>query len=127
MRKIELDMIDGIYRLLENPKARAFTRDNTTVRAGETSELPGVTNIGVYLHGNHIADIYAKAGRVILIRVSNAGWGTVTTRSRLNAIIHTYCDPQTHGVYQRDYEQYIMVDGDDFIMEPGRWYTVFEL
>lgn len=127
MRKIERDMINGINRLIENPKTRAFNRGNTAVRVDKISETTPAINVGVYLHGNHIADIYAKAGKVKALRISNAGWGTVTTRSRLNAILDVYCGPRTHKVYQRNYEQYLMVRGDEYEMEPGSWYTVVVL
>ncbi len=58
---------------------RKFSRDNTTVRsfptiAGKMTEL--------YLHGNVIAR--KRGGK---IHLSLAGWGTMTTRERLNTLL----------------------------------------
>ena len=82
MRKIEENMLAAI-------DARAnWKQANTEV------VIDGLDTL-VYLHGNQIACIGRLSGRVGL---SSAGWETVTTKSRLNAIANHF---NVMGVYQR--------------------------
>ena len=55
----------------------------------------------VTLHGNLIAQI-SNFGD---IKLSSCGWQTVTTKSRLNAILDTFLNGI--GVYQKDFIWYI--------------------
>ena len=55
----------------------------------------------VLLHGNHIATIYYNEQR---ITIGSAGWETVTTKSRLNALLHTYVGK---GISQRKFVWYV--------------------
>ena len=93
MRKIEAQMNAAIAG------QRNWSKDNTRV------EVHG-GNTYVYLHGHNIATI-SKWGD---IRLSSCGWETVTTKSRLNAIID--CFVHNIGIYQRDWQWYI--SGRDF-------------
>ena len=70
MRKIEQQMNSAI-----NSKI-TWSKGNTRVdRMGNRSE--------VYLHNNHIATCFDNGD----LQLSSAGWETVTTKSRLNAIL----------------------------------------
>ena len=75
---------------------RKFSRDNTTVRsfptiAGKMTEL--------YLHGNVIAR--KRGGK---IHLSLAGWGTMTTRERLNTLL---CELRSNvRIFQHKHEQF---------------------
>ncbi len=69
MRQIEKRMCAAVR------ERRNWKESNTEVRRVE-----GGT--GVYLHGNNIATFYDNGERFF----SLAGWNTVTTRSRLNAL-----------------------------------------
>ena len=86
MRLIEQQMNNAI-RCNQN-----FQKDNTTV-----------INIGtksfVYLHGNHIATVGDT------LQICDAGWQTVTTKSRLNAL----CNEFAYGcyVFQKNYEWFL--------------------
>ena len=59
----------------------------------------------VYLHGNKIAEVGDN-----FIRLFDGGWRSVTTKSRLNAILRGNGNG-TEGVYQRNHQWYISHDG----------------
>lgn len=85
MRKIEERMVEAIQT------GRSFALNNTRVTAPDNNNQSAV-----YLHGNLICAITWKVhGLGVLLRptysveqviCTMAGWPTVTTRSRLNAI-----------------------------------------
>ena len=94
MRKIEKEMQNALRNKVN------WSKSNTTVfNVNEGNQF-------VTLHGNLIATI-SNFGA---IKLSSCGWQTVTTKSRLNAILDTFL----HGlsVYQKNFEWYI--GGDDF-------------
>ena len=94
MRKIETQMQNALRNRVN------WSSGNTTV----FNDNEG--NQFVTLHGNLIATI-SNFGD---IKLSSCGWQTVTTKSRLNAILDTFL----HGlsVYQKNFEWFI--GGDDF-------------
>ena len=57
----------------------------------------------VYLHGNHIATVGDD-----FVRIFDGGWQSNTTKSRLNAIINRFCNGFTDGVFQKNFEWFIM-------------------
>ena len=90
MRKIEKQMQDAIRNRVEY-----WDGGNTTVETDKEG------NQFVTLHGNLIAQI-SNFGD---IKLSSCGWQTVTTKSRLNAILDTFLSGI--GVYQKDFVWYI--------------------
>ncbi|MFZ9728675.1 MAG: hypothetical protein ACO3CD_06640 [Candidatus Nanopelagicaceae bacterium] len=56
----------------------------------------------VRLHGNKIAEVGDD-----FVRVFDGGWQSVTTKSRLNAIINEFCNAYTDGVFQKQFEWFI--------------------
>jgi hypothetical protein len=76
MRTIERQMNAAI-----TSGARQWKKDNTVVQTGND----GVSR--VFLHGNQIAEVGDT-----WIQIWDGGWQTVTTKSRLNAIL------QAHGI-----------------------------
>ena len=90
MRKIERQMQDAIRNRVEY-----WDGGNTTVETDKEG------NQFVTLHGNLIAQI-SNFGD---IKLSSCGWQTVTTKSRLNAILDTFLNGI--GVYQKDFIWYI--------------------
>ena len=92
MRKIETEMQNTLRNRVNWSKA------NTSVSVDNEG------NQFVTLHGNCIASI-SNFGD---IELSSCGWETVTTKSRLNAILDTFL----HGlhVFQKDFQWFI---GDD--------------
>ena len=92
MRKIESEMQAAIV------ERRNWSKSNTSVSVDSQG------NTFVTLHGNLIASI-SNFGD---IKLSSCGWQTVTTKSRLNAILDTFLSGI--GVFQKQFEWYI---GDD--------------
>jgi len=92
MRKIEEQMNMAI-RARKN-----WAGSNTTVRAYNDS-------IDVYLHGHCIAwlDVINDVWTL-----SSCGWETVTTKSRLNALMHEF---GLGGIFQKNYQWYHSRDG----------------
>ena len=90
MRKIEREMNAAISNNVD------WQKDNTTVTFdAETGESK------VYLHGNHIADVGDN-----YIRLFDGGYQSVTTKSRLNAIL------SEHGeagdcVFQKNFDWFV--------------------
>ncbi len=70
LRTIETKMIAAIRN------GQTWKSDNTMVRFENGAAI-------VFLHGHRIAYVYPDR----TVRVSLAGWNTVTTRSRVNAIL----------------------------------------
>lgn len=68
MRQIEKRMVSAVMN------GRSFKSGNTVVTAD-------TTGVKVFLHGNCIFAVYQGVKRFTL-----AGWNSVTTRSRLNAL-----------------------------------------
>ena len=94
MRKIESEMQAAIV------ERRNWSKSNTSV------SVDSLGNTFVTLHGNLIATISNNGD----MKLSSCGWQTVTTKSRLNAILDVFL----HNVHivQRQFEWYI--DGDCF-------------
>jgi hypothetical protein len=88
MRAIESSMLDAINQ------RRSWKLSNTEVYVGANDEVV------VTLFGNRIATITNK----VLI-VSDAGWQSTTTKSRLNAILSNFNIEAS--VYQKNHEWYI--------------------
>ncbi len=82
MRKIEEAMCDAIA------SGRDWSSSNTSVFTW--GRFPGAR---VFLHGNHIATVTDER-----VEIHDGGWQTVTTKSRLNAILDTFTGA---GVFQR--------------------------
>ena len=103
MRKIETQMNTAIR------SRKDFRSANTEVAnftCGATGRLCSI----VKLHGNKIAEIYNNS--VVLF---DGGWQTVTTKSRLNAILDEFAAGT--GVIQRNYEWFLTYKNlkEDFV------------
>ena len=89
MRKITAEIVDAFMR-------------GDSIRIGNT-RTDGDT---IYLHDNAIAQ---RNGRDV--RITLAGWGTVTTRERLNGLLDVIA-PHL-GAVQRNHEQFIQNTQDN--------------
>jgi len=107
MRKIESLMVQAIK------DGRDWKSSNT-----EVINIRGTAF--VYLHGHHIAS-YTSLDETLSI--SNAGWRTVTTKSRLNAIINEFLDGTKNGIYQKDHCWYVTDHGRDYDFDSSAWYS----
>lgn len=111
MRKIEQEMLDA-----SDDNVAYWKKDNTRV---ETPEDGWSTY--VYLHDNQIADICMKTDTML---ISDCGWQTSTTKSRLNALLQWYTPNGTH-IYQRKHRWYLDYgDGDVIEMKEGAHYLI---
>ena len=89
MRKIERQMQAAIATRTN------WSKSNTSVEV----DSEGFTD--VRLHGNRIAQIEPN-GDIIL---SSCGWDTVTTKSRLNAVLDVFLSGC--GIFQKDFTWYV--------------------
>lgn len=95
MRKIEEQMVAAFRaanQAFSSGRAKSWKNGNTEVRVGSAT-------IAVYLFGHAIFQaVYPEAPSVARYRLefSLAGFNTVTTRSRINALLDAY----TYGDYQ---------------------------
>ena len=91
MRKIESEMNAAIKSKIN------FAKANTGVSYDETND-----ESNVYLHGNHIATVGPN-----FLTIFDGGWQSVTTKSRLNALINEFCDAFTCGVSQKNFTWFV--------------------
>ena len=91
MRKIEQQMNDAVAN------NKNWQSANTSVHFNEESGESIVR-----LHGNKIAVIGDD-----FLQIFDGGYQSVTTKSRLNALIDRFCNAVTDGVFQKDYQWYV--------------------
>ena len=108
MRKIERQMLQAIV------DDKDWSKDNTRVESKD-----GLSS--VYLHGHKIAEY---GGNDATIKVNNCGYATNTTKSRLNALINFVCDPTKNGIFQKNWEWYIRINGDTHSFPDNTWVNV---
>ena len=104
MRKIEQQMNEAILNRQD------FRKDNTEVITISDCSF-------VYLHGNHIATV----GKTL--DICDAGWQTVTTKSRLNALLNEFAE----GCYlfQKNFDWFLGdADGNKIPFPPEQFVTV---
>ena len=98
MRKIERQMNEAILN------RKDFFSSNTSVE-NYVNNITGAKEAVVKLHGNHIATVGDT------LQICDAGWQTVTTKSRLNAL----CNEFAEGcyVFQKNFDWFLGdVDGN---------------
>ena len=106
MRKIESEMNAAIKSKIN------FSKANTIVSYDvDTDES------NVYLHGNNIATVGSN-----FLHIFDGGWQSVTTKSRLNALINEFCDAFTCGVYQKDFTWYVTDRGTTHQFDSSKGY-----
>lgn len=89
MRKIEEKMVEAIK------SGKDFHSDNTSVIFSEHYGNPYLS-CSVQLHGNTIAE-FCRNGN---LRLSDCGWQTVTTKSRLNVLLSEFVGRE-FGIFQK--------------------------
>ena len=110
MRKIERQMLQAIV-----DERSHWSKDNTRVESTD-----GISS--VYLHGHKIAEYEHRLNGQL--HINNCGYETVTTKSRLNVLIKFHCDGTRNGIFQKNWNWYLMKDGhvNDFLH--GQWIAV---
>ena len=91
MRKVEQQMNEAILNRQD------FFKGNTSVENYITET--GAREAVVKLHGNHIATIGDT------LQISDAGWQTVTTKSRLNALLNEFAEGCY--VFQKNFDWFL--------------------
>lgn len=91
MRKIESQMCSAVHN------SQNWSNANTTVSFNEEENVSVVR-----LHGNKIATVGDD-----YVEIFDGGYQTVTTKSRLNALINEFCEPTTDGVFQKNYQWFV--------------------
>ena len=90
MRKIEQMMCKAVQ------SSKDWKSANTEV----VSSQDGLST--VYLHGNKIAEVGDD-----FLTIFDGGYQSVTTKSRLNALITEFCNAVTDGVFQKNYQWFV--------------------
>jgi hypothetical protein len=113
MRKIEAQMLIAVA------SRKDWSCDNTRVAVTYFAHGDKIIDRAtVYLHNSPIAQITPDS-----VTVSDCGYPTATTKSRINAILRKFCDS---GIYQRNYKWYgLPVNAPDFEFESNTPY-IFE-
>ena len=91
MRKVEQQMNEAILN------RKDFFKGNTSVENYITET--GVREAIVKLHGNHIATVGDT------LQICDAGWQTVTTKSRLNALLNEFAEGCY--VFQKNFDWFL--------------------
>lgn len=96
MRQIEKAMLSAIA------DRRNWRKSNTEVQVYTQNDRFGNVEkcCNIYLFGNHIAIVTPTQ-----LRISDAGFRTATTKSRLNVLLHAYTDH--YGIYQKNFKWFI--------------------
>ena len=101
MRKIERQMNQAIR------ERRNWAGSNTTVMINTNNN-----KAKVYLHGNLIAEVCDE-----FVAIFDGGWQTVTTKSRLNALLDEF---RPHvGVVQKNFDWFIVAHSKYFPFVSG--------
>tara|TARA_S200002703_G_scaffold57859_1_gene50377 strand:- start:972 stop:1385 length:414 start_codon:yes stop_codon:yes gene_type:complete len=120
MRKVEAGMVASIMDAINSDKSgRVYSCGNTSVdviHQGIRNTYGYNRFIEVNLHENTIATIYPDLNR---IHLSDCGYETATTKSRLNVLIQCFTDEST--IHQN---QHVWYQGDD-LWESGEIHRFF--
>ena len=119
MRKIERQKLQAI---VDN---KDWSKDNTRVEYNGDLTDCDQAFFSVYLHGHKIAVYYPKDQTLY---INHCGWKTVTTKSRLNALI-SFVQGGLSGIYQKNFEWFVkrVDNGDGSVHEypmPNAWLLV---
>ena len=74
-----------------------WSNANTSVSFNEEDNISIVR-----LHGNKIATVGDD-----YVEIFDGGYQSVTTKSRLNALINEFCNAFTDGIFQKNYQWFV--------------------
>lgn len=123
MRKIEEEMVSAL-----NIGTR-FKRDNTYVSERYSKDGGANWRQNVWLYGNLIAVLFSDGPRWAPPRkvyFTMAGWPTVTTKSRLSAILSQFVRPGA-GIHQQNWEMFFQIEpgeGNEIPLDSHEWIGV---
>jgi len=105
MRKIERQMLQAI---VDN---KDWSKDNTRVEYH-------VTYFDVFLHGHKIAVYHPHSQH---LNINNCGYETNTTKSRLNVLIDFVFGGVNNGIFQKNWNWYMVRDGQQSEFPSNEW------
>ena len=106
MRKIEREMLQAIV------DERTWSKDNTRVGIEKGYRST------VYLHGHRIACYYPSDQT---LHINNCGYETNTTKSRLNVLIDFVFGGVGNGIFQHNWNWYLVRDGKQSDFPSNEW------
>ena len=118
MRKIERQMLQAIV------DHKDWSKDNTSVSIGYAGTMLDHYKdayMSIKLHGHEIARYFYNT---MDLKVNNCGYATNTTKSRLNVLIDFVADPTKNGIFQKNWEWYIRINGDTHSFPDNTWVAV---
>ena len=89
MRKCEQEMIKAVKSALRGENFKQ-PGGNTTVVVTHNNPKDMQVHLEVNLHGNKIAEVQTLGGHLVMFSCSFAGWQSVTTKSRINALARAF-------------------------------------
>ena len=107
MRKIERQMLQAIV-----DERSHWSKDNTRVESTD-----GISS--VYLHGHKIAEFEHRLNGKLWI--NNCGYETNTTKSRLNVLIDFVFGGVGNGIFQKNWNWYMVRDGQQSEFPSNEW------
>ena len=108
MRKIEREMIQAII------DRKSFSKANTSVTAEDEY-------MSIRLHGHEIGRYFYNT---MNLHLNNCGYETNTTKSRLNALIDFVFGGVGNGIFQRNFNWYMVRDGQQSEFPCNQWVAV---
>jgi hypothetical protein len=111
MRKIERQMLQAIVD--DRPH---WSKDNTRVETEKSGDK--VYRHTIYLHGHRIAVFYPST---MNLHINNCGYKTNTTKSRLNCIIDFVFGGVGNGIFQSNWNWYLVRDGKQSEFPSNEW------
>lgn len=111
MRKIERELVQALI------DRRVWRKDNTSVEVYDLASGDGHC-CTVRLYGHPIAKYYDDG----TLWVSNAGYRTTTTKSRLNAVLKFF--RHSYGVYQSQFNWFLVDDEGEHEFDHNGWHCV---
>ena len=111
MRKIERQMLQAIVD--DRPH---WSKDNTRVESRDGVKW-------IYLHGHCIAAYYPHYNEdtPCALHINNCGYETNTTKSRLNVLIDFVFGGVGNGIFQRNWNWYLVRDGQQSEFPSNEW------
>lgn len=107
-------------RVIEQNMVQAIKNQRKRWASGNTQVHQASDGWQVYLHGNLIAVLYPRG-----LSFTLAGWNTVTTRSRVNALLGAFAHDR---VFQKNFTPYISQGlGEARKLSPDEWVNMGEV
>ena len=110
MRKIERQMLQAIV------DDKDWSKDNTRVESRDGVKW-------IYLHGHCIAAYYPHYNEdtPCALHINNCGYETNTTKSRLNVLIDFVFGGVNNGIFQKNWNWYMVRDGQQSDFPSNEW------